>query len=240
MKDRNKTLYGIGAISGAIIGGGVAAKSPTLPPTKSKFKNIKENPQSKFETQVRDIFGNIAKGTLKLAEDRMKIPKTKSKDTRYRFYTMYPSWLRWKGKELEIDGYNVWLGLAFEVQGPQHTEFGKMDSDYKAYYNRLCNDAAKRKLASEYGVGLITIDYTVPKHLLSDYIKSRIYDLCNVGRQPTRMRCELLEPISTHMPTNYIAEMKPIPYRNYELEKQMSLNILDANGNLLEGKIGMD
>jgi hypothetical protein len=188
-----------------------------------------------LKNQVRDIFGNIAKGTLKLAEDKGIIPKAKSKDTRYRFYTMYPSWLRWRGKELEIDGYNVWLGLAFEVQGPQHTEFNnKLDSDYKAYYKRLCNDAAKRKLAREYGVGLISVDYRVPKHLLDDYIKSRIYDLCNQKNRPTKMRCELLEPISTHMPTNYIAKIEPVPYRDEKAEKLYSLNDLDDKCDLLE------
>ena len=189
-----------------------------------EVKNIKHNPQSKFETRVRDIFGNIAKGALKLAESKGLLTVTEGKDTRYKFYTMYPSWLRWKGKELEIDGYNVLLGLAFEVQGPQHTKYDKkIDKDYEAYYNRLCNDAAKHKLAEEFGVGIITIDYTVPKYLLSDYIKSRIYDLCKSNPPINKLRCDLLEPISTHPPTNYIAKIEPEPFRDFRLEETIGL-----------------
>ncbi len=184
-------------------------------------KNIKENPQSKFETHVRDIFGNIAKNTLSI--------NTKPKRNDYKFYTMYPDWLRWKVpgtnkvKQLEIDGYNELLGLAFEVQGPLHTVFDKkIDKTYANYYNRLLNDAAKIELAKEYGVGLIIVDYKIPRYLLSDYIKSRIYDLCQ--NAPPRLRCDLLVPISNNIPANYIPLIVNEPFRDPEAEKLLQVH----------------
>lgn len=181
-------------------------------------KNIKEHPQSKFETHVRNIFGNIAKTSLSIAGH---------KNTRdYRFYTMYPEWLKWKVpgtdhvKQLEIDGYNELLGLAFEVQGPLHTKFDKkVDKTYANYYNRLCNDAAKKKLCEDYGIGFITVDYKIPKHLLSDYIKSRIYDLCQDA--PKKLRCDLLAPYSEHKPENYIQVIVNEPFRDLDAEAEL-------------------
>lgn len=114
---------------------------------------------SKLETYVGEIFTKI---------------------TGKKFEQAHPKWLIYKGKHLELDGYNEELGLAFEVQGPQHTRFDyKYDKDYSEYYNRLLNDHAKRKLCLENGVHLIVIDYTVTKHHVANYIKSRLYDLCN-------------------------------------------------------------
>lgn len=203
----------------------------------SRMKNIKENPQSKFETHVRDIFGNIAKTTLSISTalsstkpsegtSTRGMPLTKPKRNDYKFYTMYPDWLRWKVpgtnkvKQLEIDGYNELLGLAFEVQGPLHTVFDKkIDKTYANYYNRLLNDAAKIELAKEYGVGLIIVDYKVPRYLLSDYIKSRIYDLCQ--NAPPRLRCDLLVPISNNIPANYIPLIVNEPFRDPEAEKML-------------------
>jgi|SRR6185369_1333438 len=201
-----------------------------------ELKNIKDFPQSKFETNIRNVFGTVVKGTL------AKYPSLDPKC--YRFYTMYPDWLRWQrdnsvaAKKLEIDGYNELLGLAFEAQGPLHTVFDKkIDKTYSAYYNRLCNDAAKRKLAAEHGIGLISIDYKIPKHLLADYIKSRIYDLCNApdGSRCKKLRCDLLEPISTYKPTNYIDPIPSVPYRDIDQERKLGLKMLNEQNELCDG-----
>lgn len=119
-------------------------------------KDLVEFPASKFETQVRGIISRI---------------------TGKKFPSVYPKWLRHNGKQLELDGYNADLKLAFESQGPQHTKFiNKLDTS-KSYKDRLDNDAAKLKLCDDQNVGLVIVDYKVPKHLLSSYIKSRIYDI---------------------------------------------------------------
>ena len=73
-----------------------SAKKPSLAQrgvkSGDKLKNVKENPQSNFEVRVRDIFGQIAKNTIELARAKgKKVPDNIS----YKFYTMYPSWLRW-------------------------------------------------------------------------------------------------------------------------------------------------
>lgn len=125
--------------------------------TKDVVKDLEKNPASKFETYVRERMEKI---------------------TGVKFPTVYPGWLRYKGKQLELDGYNAKLKLAFETQGPQHTRFSsKDDPRYIKYKNRVENDKAKINICKEHNVGLIVIDYKVPKHLIGSYIKSRVYDI---------------------------------------------------------------
>ena len=120
-------------------------------------KDLKLNPASKFETYVRERMEKI---------------------TGVKFPTVYPAWLRYKGKQLELDGYNADYKLAFETQGPQHTRFSsKDDPRYIKYLNRIENDEAKIRICENNNVGLIIIDYKVPKHLIGSYIRSRIYDI---------------------------------------------------------------
>lgn len=129
---------------------------------KDIYKDLDLYPASRFETSVR-----------------MKIERIVGK----KFPTVYPAWLIYKGKRLELDGYCEDLSLAFETQGPQHTKFSsKTDPLYIKYQNRIENDEAKIRLADENNIGLIVIDYQVPKYLLGAYIKSRIYDIAEVWR----------------------------------------------------------
>ena len=128
-----------------------------------KQKDLIANPASRFETV-----------------DRNTIERIVGK----KFPTVYPTWLRVNGKQLELDGYNAELSLAFEAQGPQHTAFSsKKDPRYKKYLDRVQNDKMKIALADKHNIGLIIIDYKVPKYILGSYIKSRIYDIAEIFRQ---------------------------------------------------------
>lgn len=123
-----------------------------------RVKNLIKNPPSLFEKYVRD-----------------KIEKL----TGHKFPTVYPSWLKAGKTTFELDGYNKKLGIAFETQGPQHYEFNKKYyNNYLDYYTRILHDQIKRKKCEKYGIGLIIVDHSVPKHLLTYYVGSRLWDIC--------------------------------------------------------------
>lgn len=120
-------------------------------------KNLDDYPASRFETTVRGIIERI---------------------TGKKFPCILPNWLTYKGKQLELDGYNADIKIAFEAQGPQHTVWkNKYDNNYQGYLTRVENDKAKIRICDEQNVGLIVVDYLVPKHVLGRYIRSRIYDI---------------------------------------------------------------
>jgi len=122
-----------------------------------KIKDLEEFPASRFENTVRGIIERL---------------------TSKKFPCVWPSWLVHNGKQLELDGYNAEIKIAFETQGPQHTVWkNKYDPDYISYVSRVENDKAKISLCEKENVGLIVVDYLIPKYLLGRYIRSRIYDI---------------------------------------------------------------
>jgi len=171
---------------------------------RTKVKDIYNFPASKFENMVRKEVEII---------------------TGYKFPTLLPDWLKSvRGKVMEFDGYNEELHLAFEVQGPQHTLFDKKyHKNYETYFKTLQNDKEKRALCEQYGVGLIIIDYKVPKHLIHNYIISRIYDLCT-KKSLTLLNCQKLRPVILKARTiGYLEKITNLPFRNPDLEKELNL-----------------
>lgn len=153
-----------------------------------------EAEQSRFEKYVRQIFEKI---------------------TKEKFKCMYPSWLTWRGQQLELDGFNPELRIAFEVQGPQHTVFSnKYDELYESYWNRLQRDKAKVQLCEENGIDLVVIDYKIPKKRLKQYIKSRLGDI------KLRIKCY---PWHTYASDHkkYMKVLDHKPYHNAEFEKDL-------------------
>ena len=114
---------------------------------------------SKFEEYVRDKFQKLL---------GVKFP------------TKNPNWLLYKGKPLELDGFSEKLGIAFEVQGPQHYEYSVQHySNYYEFIERIKKDEFKIKMSKKFGYYLIIVDYMLPKDKIAHYIGSRIWDLCN-------------------------------------------------------------
>lgn len=188
---------------------------------KDRIKDLIKNPPSLFEKYVRD-----------------KIEKL----TGHKFPTVYPSWLISAQTSFELDGYNKELGIAFETQGPQHYEFNKKYyANYPDYYRRILHDQIKRDKCEKQGIGLIIIDHSIPKHLLTYYIGSRLWDICrekslieqtagSIKNLPySKVNCALLEASCgiwgniAEKPAMYMEKINRTPYRNYELEKQMVL-----------------
>lgn len=172
------------------------------------MKDIQKYPASGFENYIR--------GKIELITGR-------------KFPTVLPDWLIYRGRRMELDGYNEELGIAFEAQGPQHTMYSReYYSDYLQYYRRVMSDEAKLRLANEYGVGLIIIDYKVPKYMLDRYIRSRIYDICRdklLSGGFARVNCEALGYNELNIlikPYWYAEKIIHNPYRNYVIERELA------------------
>ena len=86
------------------------------------------------------------------------------------FPKSYPNWLMGKkGKNMEFDGYNEGLRIAFEYQGIQHYEetFG-MGND--KFLNIKQHDELKKKLCKQNGVVLIEVPYWIKHGNMGKYI----------------------------------------------------------------------
>jgi hypothetical protein len=186
------TMRPISGIHGPIIGSG----APHI------IKDLTKFPASKFENHIRATIETM---------------------TGQKFPTVLPSWLKTKdGARMELDGYNEAMGLAFEAQGPLHTMFDKKaDKSYIDYFKRIMADQWKIKKCEEEGVGLIVVDYKVPKYLMASYLKSRIYDIWASGKAHKLN-------LSGHVgfqsrPLPYVEPIHNPPYRNVVLERELGL-----------------
>jgi hypothetical protein len=93
------------------------------------------------------------------------------------FPKIRPSWLRRSstGKNLELDGYNPDLKLAFEYNGAQHAKFGPMHrGDPHAFQDQLERDRIKAQLCQQKDVTLIVIPHTVKYENLESYIRQQL------------------------------------------------------------------
>jgi hypothetical protein len=102
-----------------------------------------------------------------------------------KFDKAYPSWLKNKhGTQLELDGYNEALNLAFEYNGPFHYDQKYYETKEK-YEIKKASDAIKKELCKENNVFLIVIPYTVKYNELYDYVMSRLHDAFGEGNTLT-------------------------------------------------------
>ena len=90
-----------------------------------------------------------------------------------------PKWLRnSRGRQMELDGFEESLSLAFEYQGRQHFENVGIYSSDAQLKQRIIDDQDKVRLCGENGVTLITINwdteiYQFPKEIQSQLRKVR-------------------------------------------------------------------
>ena len=108
----------------------------------------------KHEEQCRNIFEMIT---------GKKFKKTRPD------FLKYPT-----GKNLELDGYNKELNIAFEYNGIQHYEFTPFfhSNGIEDFYKQIAHDDFKKKRCSDEGIYLITIPYTEKD--LYGYISSKL------------------------------------------------------------------
>lgn len=150
-----------------------------------KVKNLKINPRSRSEAAV-----------IKVLEDI----------TGKKFPTVNPSWLIWRGRTLELDGYNDSIKVALEFSGPLHTKWSPQYESYKTYFERIVKDIVKIRLCKKNNVHLIVIDMSLPREHWRNYLLSRLYDI--------KMADE---------PIQYINKQTAEPFRNYQLERELNL-----------------
>ena len=83
-----------------------------------------------------------------------------------------PEWLKnSEGHQLELDGYNDELKLAFERQGEQHYEWPNyFHKTVKDFISQLSNDQQKEELCETHGVTLIEVPYWIKFEEYQDYI----------------------------------------------------------------------
>ena len=87
-----------------------------------------------------------------------------------------PSWLvNSKGNQMEFDGYNEELGLAFEYQGEQHFNFVPFFHGTKAaFHNRLEDDKLKKELCKARDIALICPDYLLDPDGLESFLRCEL------------------------------------------------------------------
>ena len=92
------------------------------------------------------------------------------------------------GHNLELDGFNPRLSVAFEYNGSQHYFYNPFfHKDERAFDAMQERDALKRRLCKSAGVHLLTIPYTVRAEELGPYIRRLVAESL-----PTRLRPERL------------------------------------------------
>jgi hypothetical protein len=123
-------------------------------PTKKKKRILK-----KHETRCRAIL-----------EDLFEQP----------FTSIRPDFLRYPktGRNLELDGYNPTLNLAFEYQGVQHRKFCPLfHESYQDFVDQLERDGYKKNQCEKLGIKVLYIPDTVPYDSLEEYILSEVKKL---------------------------------------------------------------
>ena len=88
------------------------------------------------------------------------------------FTTIRPDFLKYTtGRNLELDGYNEELNLAFEYQGIQHRKYTPLfHSSYSDFEDQLRRDAFKKRVCEEKGLDVLYIPDTVHYNDLEEYI----------------------------------------------------------------------
>jgi len=94
------------------------------------------------------------------------------------FTSIRPDFLRYvTGKNLELDGYNEELQIAFEYQGIQHRQFTPLfHKTYSMFEKQLQRDEWKKQKCKEHNIILLEIPDTVRYDDLDEYITRLVTD----------------------------------------------------------------
>jgi hypothetical protein len=135
--------------------------------------------RKKFKWTWDDIYESFS-----TFHKRKAIPKKHESRCRFIFESLFkapftsvrPDFLKYKtGKNLELDGYNSNLKLAFEYQGVQHRKYTPMfHKTYRDFKKQQERDEFKKQKCIEHGIRLIEIPDTVLFDDLESYIREQV------------------------------------------------------------------
>lgn len=117
----------------------------------------------------------------------------------HRFDAIRPEWLKSTitGKNLELDGYNHALRLAFEYNGEQHYRFPNHWHKSVAQFKKtVAHDMFKADACRRIGIFLLTIPFTVPKAHLGTYMRAKLASAIAVGTVVSKPR-SMVSPVRT-------------------------------------------
>lgn len=155
----------------------------------------------KMLANSREYIGSAARRDI--VKDLTQSPRTKGEAyaikilesiTGAKFPTVRPSWLLYKGSQLELDGYNEELKLALEYSGPLHRKWFPNVETYENYLDRVRKDIFKRERCREHGVRLINLDSELPRRHWRDYLLSRMRDFAMIEEVPNYIMGQVFEP----------------------------------------------
>lgn len=135
----------------------------------------KRVPKYKRKTNTTKSFSSKKKSTRSTKEDRCR--EILERKYNAKFPTKRPNFLKnpKTNRNLELDGYNEDLKIAFEYNGEQHytfpNTFHKTEEDFQ---KQVANDKFKAKKCKELGIHLIEIPYTVGVHDLESFINQSV------------------------------------------------------------------
>ena len=94
-----------------------------------------------------------------------------------------PKWLKnSRGNQMELDGYNNELGIAFEYQGVQHYKEHIVFKDI-SLEQRQQDDKWKKKLCKQNGVLLIEVPYWIKRNHIRQYVLNQLVKHKVIDRQ---------------------------------------------------------
>ena len=138
--------------------------------------------KKKFKWSWDDIYRSFSN-----LKTRKAIPKRHEARCRFIMETIFqapfksvrPDFLKYTtGKNLELDGYNEELGIAFEYQGAQHRKYTPMfHKTYRDFTKQQERDAFKKQVCVKRGIRLVEIPDTILFDDLEDYIRDQVKDL---------------------------------------------------------------
>lgn len=115
------------------------------------------------------------------------------------FQKAYPKWLKSiKNRQMELDGYNEELQVAFEYNGIHHYKKG-----YKTL-NRTLNDQLKKKLCNDHKILLIVIPYTIKLQEIQKIVVNIYYKHTGVKLPLKNINLENSEMNSNHRERLYL------------------------------------
>jgi len=139
-----------------------------LPQTpKIQFETLRDHPvithsidkESNGERITRRVFEKLFnKPFVRVRPDFLKNPET--------------------GRNLELDGYNEELKIAFEYNGIQHYCFpNRFNKTKKEFEQQLRRDKFKMQKCNEHGIYLITIPYSIAHENILHYVWKQLHPM---------------------------------------------------------------